>query len=133
MLALESDELLARLFVNFNSRQSTIIFFSNVELKNVVVEYYSKYLNTPNEFKLNMDSIIVQSLLERNNNLHPFTRSNSHYLFANTHSYSGMLSNIDILKQIIGNHNTMVIFIKLQSKALPMLPKLDVNCFHLRE
>ena len=123
---IESDDLLRKLFYNFNARRSSIIFYTDENLKNLTIEFYIRFLNSHSEYKLIMPSISPKSL----NELYILSQyvTRSHILIQNLKQMPKTKTINDLAKQ----NNTVVIFFCWNENTNYLLSKLNAEWYELQ-
>ena len=122
----ESDYLLKKLFYNFNARRSTIIFYTDENLKNLTIEFYNRFLNSQNEYKLNMPTISLNSV----NELYGLSESltQTHIMLQNLKT----MPRIKEFNELTDQKNTIVMFSCWKGNTKFLLSKVNAEWYELK-
>jgi hypothetical protein len=123
---IETDDLLRKLFYNFNARRSSIIFYTDENLKNLTIEFYIRFLNSHSEYKLIMPSISPKSLNELYSLSQYVTRS--HILIQNLNQ----MPKIKTINNLAKQNNTVVIFFCWDENTNYQLSKINAEWYELQ-
>jgi hypothetical protein len=123
--AIASDDLLRKLFYNYNAHRSTIILYTDEYLKDLTIEFYYRFLKSHNMYKLNMPSISPNSLNELYNISQ--TTTHTHILLKDLKK----LPRITTFNKLTNQQNTIVIFICKTGATNHQLFKFNAEWYEL--